>query len=167
MSSTALKTTADIDKSITTLEAERSTLRASVDKAPETAKIILLRRAIVDGKNAGEDTSKLETERDELKAKRDARARELGVQLRELHLARRAAESEAFVADLQMLDDEELESQHHAITEARRSLRAQKRAIAGERSRRAALARVKALVASLSEDERAALRAQLASKPQA
>ena len=157
-----LETVQDYDKTIAKLESDRETLREGIKGAPQTGRIVQLRRQIVEGKLAKADVSKLEAERTALLTERNGKVDELTGVLRELHLGRERARVGDYVRSLENLSDDQLEAEHLATTAERRAMKPRQRALAQIRSRRAAVSRARELLRDLPADQLAALKAELA-----
>jgi hypothetical protein len=143
--------------------ADRDEARQRAHSGPTHERICALRKAIVDGKHAGLDTSKLETERGKLVLERDG---ELAAHDAAIHDARqklRAVAKAQRAAELEGETDAALERKRHEVSAYIRAAASELEAIAAEIGRRARAKRLAEQLERMSPEDRTAFLAMLKS----
>jgi hypothetical protein len=141
------------------LEQAREAARARVVSAPESLRIDELTEQIARGAQRGKDVSDLVVERDGLKEARDAEVRRLSAEIHDARVELRAAANAEHAATLEAMTDEELETRRHELTEQRRRLKLELRAVTKVIGKREAISRMRDIWENMSPDEREAFEA--------
>lgn len=150
-----------MEKQIDSLLQKREVARGAAFKHSSTAKIEALTQEAIALTHRGKDASTIFAERDALKDARDAEVRAISEELSQVRRAHHVELASKAAAELEKYSVEDLEALRAELTADRKALKKKMRACSVALAKKQAVATMKALWATLSSEERAALLASI------
>jgi hypothetical protein len=153
-----------LEAAVKAISVKRDAARAKAAAHPSSTKIEALTVDAVAYANRGKDAGAMFAERDALKDARDADVRALGEELSQARRDLRWARTRELVATLEKQTVEQLEAQRAQLTDRRKAIKIELRAVSAALAKRTAAKVMADLWKNLSAEERAALLASAAEK---